>query len=983
MRHTRAMSETLLTRTEHLDRLAGQGIDVETGARRLAEYSYDASNYRIKPAAVIFPRSPGEVAVVARECHAAGVPIVCRGGGTSMAGNAVGSGVVLEFSRHMNAVEAIDADAMTARVQPGIVISALADAASAATGGALTFAPDPSSRTRATVGGAIANDACGNHSVRYGRTTDHVIALDVVTADGVRLTAERTGVRATDPDDAEATARATELTGELTALRDQYLADFRVELGRIQRQVSGYHLDHLLPEHGFDVARALVGTEGTCVIVVGATVRLVRSPAVSKLFCLGYDDIVEAARDVELLREFDPSAIEGIDEAIVKTMRQLVGEDSVTGLPAGHAWLYVVLDGDDAGRIDTSGRDMMARLEADGRMREGLTIEDSGQRAQLWRVRTEGAGYAAHLYTGHEGWPGWEDTAVAPEKLADYLVDFRDLLAEFDMPCVMYGHFGAGCMHTRLAFELRTDAGRLRMREFMEAAARLVVHHGGSLSGEHGDGRARSELLPIMYSDALLESFATFKHIWDPAGLLNPGSITDPDSLTDNMALAGVPEREWRTSFHLEEMTHGHRVDPFVRAAQSCVGIGKCRTTSGGVMCPSYRATRDEKDSTRGRARVLQDMVRGAATPEEGWKSEEVRDVLDLCLSCKACSTDCPAGVDMATYKSEFFDHYYEGKVRPLSHYSLGWLPTWLKITGKVAPMVNAVLATPAARVIARAGGMTDKRRMPKFASSGALRRAIGRPALSGTADTVLVIDSFTKGFRPRVAESARRVLGAAGRTVECNADVCCGLTWISTGQLDKAKSQMRRATRTLDDGTDRPIVVPEPSCAAAFRKDMPELVQTDAASRVAARVHSFASYVGDLAEDGFEPEWRDGKAPGAVTVQTHCHEYSVFGSKTQTRALQALGVGSVREATGCCGVAGNFGFEADHFDVSVQVAEQALAPALRETSEETPVLTDGFSCLMQVDYLEPGRVPQHLAELIDQRTASSDPQRAAIPGRK
>ncbi|GAB3562918.1 FAD-binding and (Fe-S)-binding domain-containing protein [Spelaeicoccus albus] len=971
------MSELLSAAPTYLDRLAGQGIDVETGARRLAEYSYDASNYRIKPSAVIFPRTPDDVVAVARECHAAGVPIVCRGGGTSMAGNAVGSGVVLEFSRHMNRVDDIDADALRARVQPGMVISALADAASAATGGALTFAPDPSSRTRATLGGAIANDACGNHSVRYGRTTDHVIALDLVTADGVRLTAERTGVRATDPGDGRAAARAAELTEQLTALRDENLADFRVELGRIQRQVSGYHLDHLLPEHGFDVARALVGTEGTCAIVVGATVRLVRSPAESKLFCLGYDDIVEAARDVELLREFDPSAIEGIDEAIVKTMRQLVGEDSVTGLPAGHAWLYVVLDGDDAARIDETGRAMMDRLEAAGHMREGLTIEDTGQRAQLWRVRTEGAGYAAHLYTGHEGWPGWEDTAVAPEKLADYLTDFRELLAEFNMPCVMYGHFGAGCMHTRLAFELRTDAGRLRMREFMEAAARLVVHHGGSLSGEHGDGRARSELLPIMYSSRLRAAFADFKRIWDPAGLLNPGTIVDPDSLDDNLALAGVPEREWRTSFHLEEMTHGHRVDPFVRAAQSCVGIGKCRTTSGGVMCPSYRATRDEKDSTRGRARVLQDMVRGASTPEEGWKSDEVRDVLDLCLSCKACSTDCPAGVDMATYKSEFFDHYYSGRVRPLSHYSLGWLPTWLKLAGKVAPLVNAVLATPAAKVAARAGGLTDKRRMPKFASSAALRRALGKSALGKSAtnrhaDTVLVIDSFTKGFRPHVAESARRVLGSAGRTVECNADACCGLTWISTGQLDKAKAQMRRAVKTLDDGTDRPVVVPEPSCAAAFKKDMPELVQTDASRRVAGRVRSFAAYVGELADGGFTPEWREGRAPEAVTVQTHCHEYSVFGAKTQERTLKSIGVGAVREATGCCGVAGNFGFEKEHFDVSVQVAEQALAPALRETGRQTPVLTDGFSCLMQVDYLEPNRVPLHLAELIDERTTDS-----------
>jgi Fe-S oxidoreductase len=470
-----------------------------------------------------------------------------------------------------------------------------------------------------------------------------------------------------------------------------------------------------------------------------------------------------------------------------------------------------------------------------------------------------------------------------------------------------------------------------------------------------------------MYSPAAIAAFAQYKDIWDPGRILNPGIITDSEPMMSDLALAAAPTRGFRTSFALEPVNSGQ--EGFTDSVQACIGVGRCRTTTNaGVMCPSYRATRDEKDSTRARSRVLQDMILGSDTAAAGWKSKDVRESLDLCLSCKACSTDCPTGVDMATYKSEFFHHFYQRRMRPLSHYSLGWLPTWLKITSRVAPLVNFALSSPLGGPIARVAGITTHRKMPLFASRKQLLREIGGDQPTG-ADTVLFIDSFTRGFRPKVAGAAKRVLEDAQRTVECSADLCCGLTWISTGQLDTAKKLLRRTTDALDDGTDRPIVVVEPSCAAALRKDLPELVPTAAARRVSQRVQSFASAVLEQTKSGWAPP----RVPEAVTVQTHCHEYAAFGTGTQSNALAALGIGEISEATGCCGVAGNFGFEHQHYDISMAVAEQSLAPALKAAPADRPVLTDGFSCHMQVRQIlgnHSDQASSHLAELIDPKQA-------------
>ncbi|MEU7721357.1 FAD-binding and (Fe-S)-binding domain-containing protein [Streptomyces tibetensis] len=925
------------------------GLRVETGPEATGPYAYDASNYRVPPRAVAFPRSAEDVVAVLRACREAGVPVTARGGGTSMAGNAVGAGVVLDFSRYMNRILDIDPVARTARVEAGVVLDALRGATALH---GLDFGPDPSSHSRCTLGGMIGNDACGNRSVRDGRTGGHVVALEIVTADGVRAVADHTGLRAAEQGDAEAVRRVARLDSEVRRLVEENLAPIRTELGRIPRQVSGYQLQHLLPENGFDPARALVGSEGTCAVVTAATVRLVATAQASTLLTLGYDDVVAAAEDVPQILRFAPSAVEGMDEAIVATMRARRGPDSVTGLPEGRAWLYVELEGDDQAEVNARAVELLEALKALGRLTGGRVVESPAERRSLWRVREDGAGLAARLVDGGESWPGWEDAAVAPDDLAAYLRGFRKLLDSHGLTGVLYGHFGAGCVHVRIDFDMTTDDGRQVMRRFLAEAAALVVEHGGTLSGEHGDGRARSELLEVMYSHRMIAAFAAFKRVFDPDGLLNPGVIVDPAPLDADLALRELPLLETTSGFPHDE-------DGFAGAVRRCVGVGRCRSHAGGVMCPSYRATGEENDSTRGRARMLQEMVRGE-TVTDGWRSSEVRDALDLCLSCKACSSDCPVGVDMATYKAEFLHQHYRGRLRPRSHYSLGWLPKSSALAGYAARPVNALLRGPLGKLLARLGGVTTRRRIPAFASRRELRKTLQAAKTTEPAKALLFVDSFTRAFRPQVAGAASRVLADAGIPCTPRDGLCCGLTWVSTGQLDTARTIMTRTVTALDNGDDRPIIVAEPSCAAALKRDVPELLGTAEAQRVADRVHTFTGALTDLAGQGWSPP----PLPEDIVLQTHCHEYATFTGRRPADLLRRLGVREVDEAEGCCGLAGNFGFEAEHYDTSIAVAGLALEPRL----DGRPVVADGFSCATQIDHLagDRGIRALHLAELLD-----------------
>ncbi|MBT8163307.1 FAD-binding oxidoreductase [Arthrobacter sp. GN70] len=958
--------------------LREQGIEVDDTSRRLSEYSYDASNYRIRPAAVVFPGSVDDVRKVVRACSALEVPTIARGGGTSMAGNAIGEGVVIDLSRRMVSVEGLDAGQATVWADAGVVLSELRSYVEKATNGKLTFAPDPSSMTRATIGGSIGNDACGNHSVAYGRMTQHVKELELVTADGAHLHAGRDFLRAVDATDHHSVVRAGELHEGLKELARANMAPLRVELQKIPRQVSGYHLGHLLPENGVDIAGALAGSEGTCAVVVRAKVALVPKPRTTALLCLGYQDTVESARDVMTILAAKPSAIEGLDASIVDIMRHRRGDASVDSLPKGQAFLMVEFPAETIDQAASDCERLAEKLRADGRTVDHAIVTEPRERAKLWRVREDGAGLSSRRIDGVQTWPGWEDSAVAPERLADYLADLLPLVKKYGYTAFTYGHFGAGCVHMRLDYDLRSDAGRQAFSDFTREAATLVVAHGGSLSGEHGDGRARGELLEVMYSREMLAIFKAFKHLWDPTGILNPGIIVDPEPFSASLALEGVPQPgpdhgELRAVLDAAVVPSSDNrgllpvVSPFVGNTHACIGVGRCRATTGGFMCPSYRATKDEKDSTRGRARVLQELTRTKGSSQDGWSSPEVREALDLCLSCKACSTDCPTGVDVAEAKSQLVDEHYRGRLRPFTHYSIGWLPRWLPLLTRVSAVANLGTRIGPFRALGELLGVSARRRLPDFAQSARIRRRVREAGFRRNADILVFIDSFTRAFRPEVVPAAARIFRETGNSVGCTPDACCGLTWISTGQRDGARRRLARLIGKLDDGTDRDIVVLEPSCAATIRDEGPKLVGGAAAARVAARVRSFSVAVDEAMQRGWMPKTLP---PETAVLQTHCHEHAVFGSGAQKRILEAWGVPNLVESSSCCGVAGNFGFEAEHFDMSMKVAEHSVIPALAKGGSDALVLTDGFSCAMQVSQIDPERSSKHLAIALDPRNA-------------
>jgi FAD/FMN-containing dehydrogenase/Fe-S oxidoreductase len=914
------------------------GVDFSVTARAL--HTMDASNYRRVPAGVVAPRDADDVAAVLAVCAERAVPVVARGGGTSIAGQATGTGVVLDLTRHMNRLLDLDPESRTARVQPGLVLDRLQRAAAPY---GLRFGPDPSTHSRCTLGGMIGNNSCGSHSVAWGTTADSVAALDVRTATGGHHRLARGWQDGAAP-------------AGLRALIDRELAAVRTGFAPYEglpRRISGYALDALLPENGVDLARFFCGTEGTLGIVTEATVGLVEAPAATALAVLGYADESAAAEAAAGLLPHGPLTVEGMAADLVP---------DPSALPRGGAWLFV----ETGGATPAQARAAADRIVRAADVLDALVVDDpAGQRA-LWRIREDASGTATRMPDGSEAWPGWEDCAVPPHQLGAYLRDFRGLLAEHGLRGTPYGHFGDGCIHVRIDFDLLSEVGVRRFRRFSEDLAGLVVAHGGSLSGEHGDGQARAELLPKMYGDALVALFEQVKGVWDPADLLNPGVLVRPARLDENLRFAVLPSRPVVVAF-------GYPQDggDFGAAVRRCVGVAKCRTesvSSGGVMCPSFRATGEEEHSTRGRARLLHEMLAGEVVTD-GWRSTEVRDALDLCLSCKGCRSDCPVGVDMATYKAEFLHHHYAGRRRPAAHYALGRLPQWLRLVSRTrtAGLLNVLAGVPAlASVAKRLGGIAAERDIPRLAPRTFTEEwRPERPPAGTPGRVVLWPDTFTEHLTPRVGHAAVRVLRAAGLTPlpppRAGGPVCCGLTYVSTGQLDEAKAVLRRTLDTMGPALDAgaPVVVLEPSCAAALRADLPELLPDDPRARLLAdRVVTFAEALEQLA-----PDWTPPRVDRPATGQTHCHQHAVLGDAADRRLREKAGLtGDL--AGGCCGLAGNFGFEDGHYDVSATCAEETLLPAVRAAAPGTVILGDGFSCRTQLEQLGEVRA-QHLAEVL------------------
>ena len=934
-----ALAPTIVDRIQHITAQLNQLLDGDVDATALtrAIYSTDASNYRVVPDIVVLPRHGDDVVAAVKLARDYSLSVTARGGGTSCAGNSVGPGLVLDFSKYMNQVLDIDAQAQTAVVQPGVV---LADLQKALAKHGLRFGPDPSTANRATLGGMIGNNACGPHGLAYGRTADNVAAMRWLTGTGEVL-------------EVGSGPNALDGVAGLEPFVMQNLALLRTEFGRFDRQISGYSLEHLLPENNRNLAAMLAGTEGTAGIILEATVKVVPKSAAPALAVLGYPDMATAADDVVHLLPHKPLALEGLDAQLIDVIRRAKGPDATPELPRGGGWLMVEIDGsDDAAAL----RDANA-LIADSCAIDAVVHPAGPEATQLWQIRADGAGLAGRTADGQQAWPGWEDSAVPPEHLGDYLRELQSLMDSHNLSGLAYGHFGDGCIHLRIDFPLANTPET--MRDFMEHAARLAASYGGSLSGEHGDGRARSELLHTMYSAEALDVMAQFKGLFDPDDMLNPGVVVRPEPLDANLRRPAAD-----TVMAADGFAFASDGGDITSAIHRCVGVGKCRADArdtGQFMCPSFTATRDEKDSTRGRARALQEMLNGGVV-SDGWSSPELHDALDLCLSCKACANDCPTGIDMATFKSETLHRTYQGKLRPRAHYTLGRLPQWLHLASPFARLVNVLgKITPLRKVMLSAMGADGRRSLPELAPKPFRRlRKNLTPAHRPTGTKVVLwVDSFTDSLSPEIALDAITVLEAAGCDVQiAEPGICCGLTLISTGQLTAAKKKLANTVNVLNPYVEAgyTVVGLEPSCTATLRSDLVELLPQDpAAKAVSQQVRTVSELLTTL-------DWEPPQLDRKLLVQPHCHQYAIMGFETDQKLLEKLGC-DVEISSGCCGLAGNFGMEQGHYDVSVKIAEDGILKKIAEAPDRE-VLADGFSCRTQITDLD-GTSSQHLVQII------------------
>jgi FAD/FMN-containing dehydrogenase/Fe-S oxidoreductase len=929
-------------------------VRFDAGSRAL--YATDASNYRQVPIGVVVPRDAADVAATLAACRRHGAPVLARGGGTSLAGQCCNVAVVLDFSQSMHRLVELDPERRRARVEPGIVLDTLRRAAERHR---LTYGPDPATHDHCTLGGMIGNNSCGVHALMAGKTVDNVEELEVLTYDGLRLTVGPTSEQELARIVAEGGRRGQIYAG-LKALRDRFAGLIRQRYPDIPRRVSGYNLDQLLPENGFHVARALVGSEGTCVTVLEATVRLVPSPPYRTLAVLGYADVYAAGDHVTEILEWQPIGLEGLDDRLISFIHvKGLHPESVAMLPPGGGWLLVEFGGDSQDEADARARRMAAALQQRAAAPAIRLMESRHEAKRIWEVREAALGATAFVPGMPDAWEGWEDAAVPPARLGRYLRDFRELVDRYGYGCTLYGHFGQGCIHTRIDFDLYSRAGIERYLAFIDQAADLVVRYGGSLSGEHGDGQSRAALLPKMFGPELVGAFAEFKALWDPDGKMNPGKVVHAYRPDENLRL-GVDYHPW------EPPTHLHFPDDqgsFARAALRCVGVGRCRrlASDGGVMCPSYMVTREEKHSTRGRAHLLFEMLERDAIGRRGWRDESVKGALDLCLACKGCKRDCPVNVDMAAYKAEFLHHYYAGRPRPRSAYAFGLVYWWARLASRAAPVANFVAQAPGlAALVKAAAGMAPERRIPRFAGrtfkdwwrTRERGRGRGHGELPDGPRVILWPDTFNNYFHPATAQAAVEVLEAAGRRVVVpETPLCCGRPLYDYGMLRLARRQLLQILAALREeiraGT--PLVGLEPSCLAVFRDELGRQLPHDGDARRLARQSFLLSEYLEREAPGWQPPELAGGRRKAL-VQAHCHHHAVAKLDAEMRVLSKLGLDSELLDAGCCGMAGSFGFEkGERYEVSVRCGERALLPAVRQAPADTLIVADGFSCREQI----------------------------------
>ncbi|MGN6341101.1 MAG: FAD-binding and (Fe-S)-binding domain-containing protein [Ginsengibacter sp.] len=959
-----------------------------------ALYATDASNYRQAPLGVVLPKTEQDIINTVAICRKYHSPVLSRGGGTSLTGSCCNVAVVMDMTKYYNKVLKIDKEKKTVTVQPGIVLDEMRNATKKSAN--LTFGPDPATHSHCAIGGMLGNDSCGIHSVMsqfygYGaRTADNTESMTILTYDGIKMKVGPTS----DEELAniiQAGGRKAEIYKSLRDLRDKYADKIREKFPPIPRRVSGYNLPSLLPEQGCNVAQALVGSEGTCVTILEAEMKLMPEPGARSLLVLGYPDVYAAGHACPQVMKHKPIGLEGFDELLIEFMKKKgLNMDDVPLLPKGGGWLLAEFDGKDKTESDNKAKRLMEELKGGDNPPNMSLFDDPDQEQKLWEIRESGLGATAFVPGEPDGAPGWEDSAVAPEKVGDYLKDLRDLFTKYDYHPSLYGHFGQGCIHCRVGFDLVTESGIEHYKKFSIEASHLVVRYGGTLSGEHGDGQTRGSLLHIMFGEEIMQAFHEFKSIWDPEWLMNPGKVIDSyGQLSDLRLGTSYNPPAPKTHFHF---LHDDNKGSFARATLRCVGVGNCRRHEGGTMCPSYMVTREEKDSTRGRAHLLFEMLNGNVI-KDGWNDEYIKESLDLCLACKGCKGDCPVNVDIATLKSEFLSHYYEKNRRPASAFAFGWIYWWSRLASLVPGIVNFVTHVPGLRNLVKSSvGVTQKRTIPKFAQQ-TFRNWFGKQhkQINNKPKVILWVDTFNNFFKPETLVAGMQVLEAAGfRVAIAKRVICCGRPLYDFGMLDTAKNMLLQILDTLRDeiraGT--PVVGLEPSCVSVFRDELCDLLlANEDAKRLKEQTFTLAEFLEKKAPDFKIPQLRRN-----AIVHGHCHHNAIMKMDSEERLLQKIGLHYNVLDSGCCGMAGYFGYlKGDKYDVSVKAGERVLLPAVRGVDKKTLVISDGYSCREQIEQMT-DREGMHIAQVLqmaldengrDESEAKNYPEKKYVDGMK
>ncbi len=950
--------------------------DVRSDRLSRALYATDASVYQIVPLMVAFPATADDVAAVVRVCAQFGVPITARGGGTSQAGQPIGAGVILDCSKHFDRVLEINLIERWARVEPGCVLD---DLNLALKPHGLQFAPDVSTSNRATIGGMIANNSSGARSVVYGKTIDHVLEMKTVLSNGTMVQLKPV----TGPE-LEARCAQQNLEGACYRVTRRLAAEHADEIDRrfpkILRRVGGYNLDEFVPTREFNpidiqfnLARMLVGSEGTLGVTVEAKLKLVELPRARGTLVVEFAGLLEALAATPLILEHAPAAVEVMDQYVLDSTR-LNSEasrlrDFLKGDPA--AILLIELYGDHTELLTVRLGALAEELRRRGFGYHHLVVTDPAAQARVWKLRTMALGLSMAEKGDAKAISFVEDTAVAPEHLRDYIDEFLQIIARHQTKAGVYAHASVGCLHVRPVINLKTEDGVRAFQTIAEEVADLVLKYGGALSGEHGDGLVRSSFQEKMYGSVLYQAFRELKRTFDPHSLLNPGKIVDAAPLSSNLRYGpGYATPAVATTF---DFTAEGGLLP---AAELCAGVGACRKKRDGTMCPSFQATHDEKDSTRGRANLLRLAITGQLG-FEGFTDPGVRDVLDLCLECKACKSECPTNVDMARLKAEFLHQYHRQHGLPWRNRVFGHVAKLGRIGSALAPASSWLAQSRLSRWLNDTFLGIDRRRVPpRFARRSLVRRYSSLP-WNGGADraarrVLLFPDTFANYFQPEVGAATIELLQRAGCAVTLGPpDLrCCSRPMISNGMLDQAVGHARHNVERLHDWASQggPIIACEPSCILTIKDDYPALLKGPLRARaetVAQACLTFEEYVESiLAEEaGGTIEWKPG--PRKILAQAHCHQRSLVGTGAMLKLLRRIpGAELIELDAGCCGMAGSFGYEAEHYEISRLVGEQRLLPAVRESGRETVVVAPGFSCRLQIRHFT-GQEAVHPAEML------------------